>query len=205
MKIKLDISRVDFVNSKIVGFYDSKTIFFEPTNELPDTVSFKIWGADITNKLAWSDYIDIKEYPNIDKLLDANQNRGFAIQGFSEITFEKVVAGEIVIMPYDKSGFVTLNDGTNQSFKREWNIEEISEECFRYWLDTTIYFPYGACDLKLYTKGKVWFEFDPKDCVDYIEYVSDKKRSQTFWGYLKNKKLCTNSIKYKDIAPELDQ
>lgn len=46
MKLKLDISGVDFVDSELIDFYDSKTIFFEVPNFLSETVSFKIWGAE---------------------------------------------------------------------------------------------------------------------------------------------------------------
>lgn len=201
MKLKLDISGVDFVDSDIVDFYDSKTIFFEPTNVLPKTVSFKIWGADINRAFDWNQYLNINDFPNLKKVFDAKSGR-FTIKGFSTITFENVVAGKIEISPYDKGSFVKLKNGENQTFKREWNIDQIDDECFKYWLDTSIYFPYGACDLKLYTKGKVWFEFNPMDCVNYLDYITDKNRNETFWGYLYDKELCTNSIKYEDVDPK---
>ncbi|WP_298421326.1 hypothetical protein [uncultured Kordia sp.] len=192
MKLKLDISEVDFVDSDIVDFYDSKTIFFEPTNKLPETVSFKIWGADIDKEFHWNQYVNLDDFPNIKRILDIKPER-FTIKGFSTITFENVVAGKIEICPYEKASFVKLKNGENQTFKREWNISQI---------DTSIYFPYGACDLKLYTKGKVWFEFNPSDCVNYIDYIIDKKRNETFFGYLNEKELCANSIKYNDADPE---
>jgi hypothetical protein len=67
MKIKLDISGVDFVDSDVVDFYDSKTIFFEPTNSLPETVSFKIWGADIHSEFNWGQHLKIHDFPNLTK------------------------------------------------------------------------------------------------------------------------------------------
>lgn len=201
MKLKLDISGVDFVDSEIVDFYDSKTIFFEPTNRLPETVSFKIWGADIDRNFHWHQHLNIDEFPNLKKVLKAKEGR-FTIKGFSTITFEYVVAGQIEILPYDKGDLVKLKNGRTQTFRRDWNLDKIDDDCFKYWMDTKIYFPYGACDLKLYTKGKVWFEFNPADCVNYLDYITDKKRNETFWGFLNDKELCTNSVIYEDIDPK---
>ena len=201
MKLKLDISNIDFVDSNIVDFYDSKTIFFEPTNELPKTVSFRIWGADIERDFKWDEHLNISEFPNIENILNNKEGR-FTIKGFATLTFENVIGGEISISPYDKGNVVKLKNGETQTFRREWNLEKVDNSCFKYWLDTSIYFPYGACDLKIYSKGKVWFEFNPKDCVNYLDYITDKNRNETFWGYLSDKELCTNSVKYENIDPE---
>ena len=81
-------------------------------------------------------------------------------------------------------------------------MKDVKGDTFRYQLNTSIFFPYGACDLKLYSKGKVWFEFDSANCINYLEYITDYKKSETFWGYLKDKELCTNSITFKEINPE---
>ena len=201
MKLKLDISGVDFVDSEIVDFYDSKTIFFDPANRLPEVVCFNIWGADIDRNFRWQDHLNINDYQNLKKVLEAKEGR-FTIKGFSTITFENVIAGQIEISPHDKGSFIKLKDGRIQTFRRDWNLDKIDDECFKYWLNTSIYFPYGACDLKLYTKGKVWFEFNPADCVNYLDYITDKNRNETFWGYLNDKELCTNSVKYEDVDPE---
>ncbi|WP_452231323.1 hypothetical protein [Lacinutrix sp. MEBiC02595] len=201
MKLKLDISNIDFVDSNIVDFYDSKTIFFEPTNELPETVSFRIWGADIERDFKWEEHLNISDFPNIENILNNKEGR-FTIKGFATLTFENVIGGEISISPYDKGNVVKLKNGETQTFRREWNLDKVDNSCFKYWFDTSIYFPYGACDLKIYSKGKVWFEFNPKDCVNYLDYITDKNRNETFWGYLSDKELGTNSIKYENIAPE---
>ena len=63
--VRLDLTGVDFVDSELVDFYDSKTIFFEPTNKLPETVSFKIWGADIERIVIQKQFIEVMDYPNI--------------------------------------------------------------------------------------------------------------------------------------------
>jgi hypothetical protein len=201
MKLKLDISNIDFVDSNIVDFYDSKTIFFEPTNELPKTVSFRIWGADIERDFKWDEHLNLSDFPNIENILNSKEGR-FTIKGFATLTFENVIGGEISISPYDKGNVVKLKNGETQTFRREWNLDKVDNSCFKYWLDTSIYFPYGACDLKIYSKGKVWFEFNPMDCVNNLNYITDKNRNETFWGYLSDKELCTNSVKYENIDPE---
>ena len=118
MNIVSDISGVDFADSEVVDFYDSKTIFFEPTNRLPETVSFKIWGADIARDFDWGQHLNISDFPNIEKVLNAREGR-FTIKGFSQITFEEVVAGRIEIFAYDRGDFVKLKNGRTQTFKRE--------------------------------------------------------------------------------------
>lgn len=198
MKIKLDISNIDFVESNLVDFYDSKTIFFEPTNHLPETVSFRIWGVDIERNFKWSDYLNTSDFPNIENMLK-NKDGRFTIKGFATLTFENVIAGEISISPYDKGSIVKLKNGEDQIFRREWNLGKVDSNCFKYSLDTSIFFPYGACDLKIYSKGKVWLEFNPEDCVDHLDYITDKNRNETFWGYLKDRELCTNSMNYEDV------
>ncbi|MBT1688859.1 hypothetical protein [Dawidia soli] len=197
--VRLDLTGVDFVDSELVDFYDSKTIFFEPTNKLPETVTFKIWGADIERTAVQDEFIEVLDYPNISEAL--KKNGRLTVKGFSTLTFEEVVAGEIKISPYDKGEFVKLKNGTTQTFKREWNLDQIDRQCFCYHLNASIYFPYGACDLKLYTKGRVSFEFDPKNCINYLDYIGDKDRGETFWGYLKNKDICTSSLSYPDVDP----
>lgn len=186
MKLKLDISGVDFVDSELIDFYDSKTIFFEVPNFLSETVSFKIWGAELDENFNWNKYLDISKFPNIEKELRNGEKR-FVIQGFSKITFEKVIAAKIEISPYDNGEFIRLKNGEIQTFKREWKVDKITDKCFEYWFGgVSIYFPYGACDLKFYTKGKVWFEFNPIDCVGFINYISNPNKEETHFGYLKN-------------------
>lgn len=164
MKINLDITGVDFVDSEVLDFYDGKIIFFELTNQLPKILKFKILFANIENQFDWGQYINVNDFPNIRQSLDKKETR-VTINGYSEITFEDVIGGQILITPYYKNAFVKLQDGTNYTIKRDWNLNLVTSECFCYWLDTLIFFPYGACDFRLYTKGKVNFEFDPEDCV----------------------------------------
>lgn len=199
MKITVDLTKEIFDDVESVSFYDSKTIFFDPTTFLSSTVSFKVWGAGIMPGFNWTKYLSLDKENNIKSILQKSSRNEVTIQGFGVLTFNDVVAGKISISPYDDKSFLENKKGEKVSFKRDWALENIDSDCYEYWLDTSIYFPYGACDLKLYTKGMVTFEFDTDDCVSSIEYITNPNRQDTFWGYLKDKDLTTNSYKYEDL------
>ncbi|PJN65897.1 hypothetical protein PAEAM_02490 [Paenibacillus sp. GM1FR] len=63
------------------------------------------------------------------------------------------------------------------SFRRERNKNAVDNDCYEYHIDSNVAFPYGHCGLKLYTKGKVLFEFDTDHCVHYHIVIS-------LWGGL---------------------
>lgn len=199
MKIKVDLTREKFNDTGLVTFYDSKTIFFDPTTILPETVEFKVWGAGLMPGFNWNAYIDLNKEQHLSKILRDTPKNEITIKGFGQLTFERVVGGKLIITPYDNKEFLTYRNGKEVEFKREWNLETLDNECFEYWLDTKIHFPYGACDLKLYAKGNVFFEFDSDECVNHIEYITNPNRNETFWGYLKDKKLTTNSYTYEEL------
>ena len=199
MKITVDLTKEKYDDSNTVHFYDSKTIFFDATTLLPSTVSFKVWGAGLMPRFDWSKYIDLDKEVNIKIIRQQTPNNETTIKGFGTLTFYDVVAGKISISPYDDKQFLKTNSGKQVEYKREWTLENIDNDCYEYWLDTGIYFPYGSCDLRIYAKGKVVFEFDTDDCVNYIDYITNPNRQETFWGYLKDKTLTTNSYKYEDL------
>ena len=199
MRISVDLTRDIFDDFKSINFSDSKTIFFDATTFLPPTVSFKVWGAGIMPDFDWGKYIDLDNEVKIKSILQKTSANEITIQGFGTLTFNNVVAGKISISPYDKKEFLKDKSGQQIEYKREWTIEDIDQDCYEYWLDTSIYFPYGACDLKLYAKGNVTFEFDTDDCVSGIDYITNPDRQDTFWGYLKDKTLTTKSYKYEDL------
>ncbi len=199
MKVTIDLTRELFDDANSVNFYDSKTIFFEPTNLLPSTVSFKVWGAGLMPGFDWTQFKNLDNEINLKSIIQKSSAHETTIQGFGTLTFINVVAGKISISPYDNKEILKDKTGKQVEYKREWTLENIDNDCYEYWLDTSIYFPYGACDLKLYAKGNVSFEFDTNDCVDGIEYITNPNRNETFWGYLKDKTLTTNSYKYEDL------
>ena len=198
MNITVDLTKQSFEDCPI-NFYDSKTIFFDATNILPQTVTFKVWGIGLMHDFDWCTYLDLDKEGKIKDLKQNNPNGEIIVKGFSTLTFQNVRAGKILIFPYDDKQFLKDKNGHQVKFKREWQLDNISPNSFEYWLDTSIYFPYGACDLKLYVDGDVFLEFDTNDCVDYIEYITNPNKQETFWGYLDNKELTTNSYEYKDL------
>jgi hypothetical protein len=199
MRVTVDLTKEKFDDTNSVHFYDSKTIFFDAVTFLPSTVSFKVWGAGLMPGFNWTDYIVLDKEVNIKTILQQAPDNETTIKGFGTLTFQEVVAGKISISPYDKNEFLKDSEGKKVEYKREWTLENIDSECYEYWLDTTIYFPYGSCDLRLYAKGNVIFEFDTDDCVNYLDYITNPNRQETFWGYLQNKSLTTNSYQYKDL------
>jgi len=189
MKLSIDLTKEIFDDVNSVSFYDSKTIFFEPTNLLPSTVSFKVWGAGLMPDFDWAQYLDLDKESKLKTILQKSSGSETTIQGFGVLTFNDVVAGKISIFPYDSEEFLKSKTGKQVEFKREWTLENISSNCYEYWLDTSIYFPYG--------------EFDTDDCVSGIEYITNPNRQDTFWGYLKDKTLTTNSYQYEDLDNKL--
>jgi len=199
MKVTVDLTKEKYDDTNTVHFYDSKTIFFDATTFLPSTVSFKVWGAGLMPGFDWTKYIDLDQELNIKTITQQTPSNETTIKGFGILTFKNVVAGKISISPFDNKQFLKDSKGNKVAYKREWTLENIDSDCYEYWLDTTIYFPYGGCDLKLYAKGDVTFEFDTNDCTNYLEYITNPNRQETFWGYLKDKSLTTNSYKYDDL------
>jgi len=195
----VDLTRERFNDYNGVTFYDSKTIFFDATTFLPKTVSFKVWGAGLMPGFDWSHYLNLEEHSKLKLIRQQAPSNETAIRGFGTITFNDVIAGRISIFPLDCKQFLKNNKGKEIEYKREWTLDKIDDGCFEYWLDTHIYFPYGSCDLKLYAKGTVDFEFDTEDCVNYLDYITDPNRQDTFWGYLKDKTLTTSSYSYEQL------
>ncbi|WP_442592044.1 hypothetical protein ACSBL2_12545 [Pedobacter sp. AW31-3R] len=192
MKVIIDITGQK-IEDGLVGFYDGKTIFFDVPTFLPNTVSFRVWGAELDKDFDWSSYIDLEKDANIRLLKQKAPSDLITIKGYGVLTFNDVVAGEINISPYDNLEFLKDSEGRIVEFKKKWAIDRIDEFCFEYWLDTQIYFPYGACDLRLYAKGKATFEFDTKDCVGYMDYLKNTNKWETFNGYLNDESLSTGT------------
>jgi hypothetical protein len=199
MKVTVDLTKEKYDDTNTVHFYDSKTIFFDATTFLPSTVSFKVWGAGLMPGFDWAKYINLDQELKIKNIRQQTPSNETTIKGFGTLTFKNVVAGKILITPYDNKQFLKDSKGNQVAYKREWTVKNIDKDCYEYWLDTTIYFPYGGCDLKLYAKGEVTFEFDTNDCTNYLEYITNPNRQETFWGYLKDKSLTTNSYRYEDL------
>ncbi|MNB93642.1 hypothetical protein D3C75_407770 [compost metagenome] len=194
MKIQVDLSQ-----SKFDDFYDGKTMFFDVTTKLPTHLEIMVWGATLMPRFNWDKYINLENDIRLKEIVDRSENRSIQIQGFGKLSFQEVIAGEIEVTPYDmsmKGNYTFFKDrrGNMLSFKREWNMNTVDNECYEYYMDTKISFPYGQCDLRLYTKGKVLFEFDTDNCVHYHDYLLNPNRRETFFGFVNNKELASNTF-----------
>ncbi|MNI86059.1 hypothetical protein D3C73_1431150 [compost metagenome] len=112
---------------------------------------------------------------------------------------ENVVAGNIEVSPLDMSvkgdyRFFKDRKGRDLTFKRDWNMKFIDDDCYEYNFDSKVAFPFGHCDLKLYSKGKVWFEFDTDDCVHYHDYLLNPNKKETFFGFMKHKDIVADNF-----------
>ncbi len=199
MRITIDLTRELFDDASSINLYDGKTIFFDATTVLPSTVSFKVWGAGMMPGFDWAKYIDLDKAHHIKSLVQKSIANEIIVKGFGTLTFHDVVAGNISITPLHKKAFLKDNSGKLLNFKRAWTLENIDNDCYEYLLDTAIFFPYGACNLKLYAKGAASFDFDTNDCVSGVEYLSNPNREDTFYGFLKDKTLTTNSYNFDDF------
>lgn len=201
MKIEINLTNEDLLDNTKVDFYDGKTIFFDIVDSLPSKLCFKAWGVYIDEKINWrSPHVNLlgKETSfNIDEL---DKYNGTVVKGFSELIFEETIAANINIYPYDNRKFIKRENGKELLFKKKWNINEIDNDCKEYKLDTSIYFPYGACELSIYTKGNVYLIFNTDDCVPLREYIEMKDSKDSFLGFLNTDNYRNGSSNIMDFV-----
>ena len=75
MKINVDLTGALFSDLKLVSFYDSKTLFFQPPRELPSSLSFEVWGADILPTFPWGDFLSNEEIKTFENRLSEPPDR----------------------------------------------------------------------------------------------------------------------------------
>lgn len=200
MRIKVDISKSRFDDYyDTIDFYDGKTLFFDITTKLPRNLEIPVWGASLTPKFGWAKYLCLENETRLKEIVERSEHMGVQIQGFGKLVLEDVIAGNISVSPFDTTvkenySFYKDRQGEILSFNREWNMELVDSECYEYYFDSKVAFPYGHCDLKLYAKGKVLFEFDTDDCIHYHDYLLNSNRQETFFGFTKYKELASNTF-----------
>ncbi|KRF06804.1 hypothetical protein ASG89_18300 [Paenibacillus sp. Soil766] len=200
MKIQVDITESKFDDYyDTVDFYDGKTLFFDITTKLPKNLEIMVWGASLMPRFSWNKYVSLESETRLREIVERSENIAVQIQGFGKLSFKEVIAGKIEVSPCDmsvKGNYTFFKDrqGKTLSFRKEWNMDFVDNDCYEYNIDSNIAFPYGHCDLKLYAKGKVLFEFDTDDCVHYHDYLLNPNRQETFFGFVKNKELSTNTF-----------
>ncbi|MFJ9501474.1 hypothetical protein [Brevibacillus centrosporus] len=200
MKIQVDITQSKFDDYyDTVDFYDGKTLFFDIPTKLPEYLEIMVWGASLMPKFNWNKYLSLENDTHLKGIVERSENIAVQIQGFGKLSFHEVIAGAIEVSPYDMSvkgdyTFFKDRQGNTLSFRREWNKNAVDNDCYEYHIDSNVAFPYGHCDLKLYTKGKVLFEFDTDHCVHYHDYLLNPNRRETYFGFVKNKELASNTF-----------
>jgi hypothetical protein len=202
MNISVDLTGRLFNDYHGIDFYDSKTIFFDATTFLPKTVSFKVWGANVMPGFKWEDYVDVAALPTVQAALKRHSSQSITIQGFGTLTLSNVVAGRLSVTLLDGKEFLVDSNGRQVELLREWSLDAIDSSCHEYVIDEAkLYFPNGACTLQLFAKGSVTFEFNAQDCIDSVDYITNPNRGGTFYGFLKDTGLTTNSYRYEDYEP----
>jgi hypothetical protein len=202
MNISVNLTGELFNNDHGISFYDSKTIFFDATTFLPKIVSFEVWGADVMPGFNWEGYLDMATSPKLQAILTKHASQSITVQGFGTLTFMEVVAGCLAVSLYDGKDILVDSNGRQVELIREWNLDAVDSNCHEYVIaGSQLYFPNGGCELHLLAKGPVRFEFNVTDCVSSIEYITNPDRRESFYGFLKNKTLTTNSYRYEDFEP----
>jgi hypothetical protein len=202
MNISVNLTSESFNDYHGISFYDSKTIFFDATTFLPKTVSFEVWGADIMPGFNWESYLDIGTMPKLQAILAKHPSQSITVQGFGKLTFMDVVAGRLAVSLYDGKDILVDSNDRQVELIREWALDSVDSNCHEYLIDgARLYFPNGGCELQLFAKGAVSFEFNVTDCISSIDYITNPDRRESFYGFLKNKLLTTNSYRYEDFEP----
>jgi hypothetical protein len=202
MNIKVNLTGELFNDYHSIGFYDSKTIFFDATNFLPKTVSFEVWGADIMPGFDWKSHLDLSTMPRLQAIIAKHPSQSITVQGFGTLTFTEVIAGRLAVSLYDGKDILVDSNDRQVELIREWTLDAADSSCYEYVIDEArLYFPNGGCELQLFSKGTVSFEFDVMNCVSSIDYITNPNRRESFYGFLKNKTLTTNSYRYEDFEP----
>ena len=202
MNVSVNLTGELFNDDHGIDFYDSKTIFFDATTVLPQTVSFAIWGASVMPGFAWESYVEVATLHRLQAALTRHSSQAITIQGFGTLTLTGVVAGRLAVSLYDGKDILVDSNDRQVELIREWSLDAVDSSCHAYVIDEAqLYFPYGACQLRLYARGPVTFEFNAADCIDSVEYIQNPDRRESFYGFLKNKALTTNSYRYEDLNP----
>jgi hypothetical protein len=140
--------------------------------------------------------------PKVQAALKRHASQSITIQGFGMLTLTDVVAGRLSVTLLDGKNFMVDSKGKRVALTREWTLDAIDSSCHEYIIDEAhLYFPNGACELRLYAKGPVQFTFNATDCIDSVDYITNPNRRESFYGYLGNEKLTTNSYRYEDMEP----
>lgn len=156
---KNNFDRIDFTEAIIIDFFTPHI--------LPDSLEFTIWGATILLDSMWNFRKDF--------LPECFKREDYYVSGIGTIKINGLKGGSIEVYPYEqnkniinKTVCAKNHDGTDLIFNRVWNSSNWGIEYL--WECVTIW-PYGFCNLKLYSEGEISYEFDDKDIISADEFV----------------------------------
>ena len=159
-------------------------------------------GANVMPGFNWGAYLDLAAFPKLQLIITEYPSDSITVKGFGRLTFADVVAGRLSVSLYDGKEILVDSNDRQVELVREWSLDMVNSSCSEYVIDEAVlYFPRGACELRLFAKGPVRFDFNVNDCVSAVDYITNSDRRESFYGYLKNKVLTTNSYRYEDIDP----
>lgn len=102
VRIKVDLTRERFSELRLVSFYDSKILFFQPPRELPSSLSFEVWGADILPEFPWSEYLSQEDLAKLGTKLSEPSGM-LTVKGLGILSFEGLQGGYCSLTPRDPS------------------------------------------------------------------------------------------------------
>jgi hypothetical protein len=160
MRYEIDITDEQFEN---IDFSES-VIMVSCPRVLPNIIIFNVWGIVIRK-------IGIYK----PKILERSFVNSY-ISGFSQITIENVVGGELNVQLYEPDimprKFAHLQNGDEITLKRKWEYEN-SNNLYNYDMYCVLEWPLGYCYFSLVAQGKAKLEFNLEDCVSIAEYIKD--------------------------------
>lgn len=166
MKYTLDITNNNFDK---LDFTEAEIVDFCCYEELPNSLTFKVWGATLLLSPMW-DHSFSEPFP---------RENDMYIAGYSTITINNLIGGDISISLYDtildeygRTQFAQNKEEAILEIKKHWPKKQ-SEEYKDYLWESVTTWPYGFCALNLLSNGIVSFEFEADDMVNIDDYIKD--------------------------------
>lgn len=160
---KENFDRIDFTEAHILDFYCRRV--------LPLNFEFSVWGATILLDPHW------KHDKNF---IRHHDNRDVYVSGIGTIKINNLIGGNIEVYIYDNVKNKANNtiaaknqDGSDLILRRTWGIMEECNKVDEYLWECVITWPYGFCNLRLYSKGTIIFVFDTDDMIPADDYIQN--------------------------------
>ena len=163
---KDNFDRIDFTEAKIVDFYCKR--------ELPRNFDFTVWGATILLDPRWKH--DKSFIPNHD-------SRDLYVFGIGTIEITDLLGGSIEVFIYNnvkdeqnRTIVAQNSDGSELVLRKQWGNVNEYKLAEKYLWECVMTWPYGFCNLMLYTNGCVAFDFNTEDLIPVEDYLKNPHR-----------------------------